>query len=192
MHRFLLLIIGAACALLLPLDVPDNLHVVVSAAEGAVSQKPGAEPYTAAGAATDQPLSAARAAREEKAIQDARRQQLAEKEAALAAKEQELKKLSAKLDAQIRSLDESKKRLDESLKVQSAAQKKLQDEKMQKMVKLFKTLRGEQAGKLIDSIPENQAHILLSRMDTKSVAKLVPFINHPRVLKWVTENLADR
>ncbi len=63
-----------------------------------------------------QPMNATRAAREEKALQDARRQQLAEKEAALAAKEQELKKLSAKLEAQVKALEDSKKRLDDSLK----------------------------------------------------------------------------
>jgi flagellar motility protein MotE (MotC chaperone) len=139
-----------------------------------------------------QPFSASRAAREEKAIQDARRQQLAEREAAVVAKEQELKKLSAKLEAQLKSLEESRKRLDESMKAQSAAQKKLQDEKMQKMVKLFKTMRGEQAGQMIDSLKEDLALALLSRLDTKTVAKLAPYINQPRVVKWVSENLQGR
>ncbi|MDU0457554.1 MAG: hypothetical protein RW306_02380 [Geobacteraceae bacterium] len=136
-----------------------------------------------------QPVNASRAAREEKALQDARRQQLAEKETALAAKELELKKLSAKLEAQVKALEESKKRLDESLKVQSDDQKKKQDEKIQKMVKLFKTMRGEQAGKMIDTLREDLAMTLLSRLDTKTVAKLAPFISQPRVVKWVTENL---
>ncbi|KAA0889743.1 hypothetical protein ET418_13285 [Oryzomonas rubra] len=143
-------------------------------------------------AAQDQTFSASRAAREEKAIQDARRQQLVTKEAALAAKEQELKKLSAKLEAQVKALEESKKRVDESMKVRSTAQKKTQDEKMQKMVKLFKTLRGEQAGQFIDSLHEDLALALLSRLDTKTVAKLAPFINQPRVVKWISENLRGR
>lgn len=136
-----------------------------------------------------QPISASRAAREEKAIQDARRQQLAEKEAAVAAKEQELKKLSAKIEAQIKSLEESKKRLDDGVKAQNAVQKKQQDEKVLKMVKLFKTMRGEQAGQMINKLQEPLALALLSRLDTKTVAKLAPFINQPRVIKWVTENL---
>lgn len=140
---------------------------------------------------SQQPINATRAAREEKALQDARRQQLMEKEAALAAKEQELKKLSAKLEAQVKALEESKKRLDDSLKSKATAQKKLQDEKMQKMVKLFKTLKGEQAGKYIDSLQEHMALALLTRMDTKSVAKLAPFISQPRVLKWITDNLKE-
>lgn len=141
---------------------------------------------------SQQPMNATRAAREEKALQDARRQQLAEKEAALAAKEQELRKLSAKIEAQVKALEDSKKRLDDSLKTQSEAQKKKQDEKMQKMVKLFKTLRSEQAAKMIDSLKEDLALSLLSRMDTKTVAKLAPFISQPRVVKWVTDNLQGR
>lgn len=138
------------------------------------------------------PLSASRAAREEKAIQDARRQQLAEREAAVAAKELELKKLSTKLEGQIKALEESKKRLDESQKAQSAAQKKLQDEKIQKMVKLFKTMRGEQAGQMINNLRESQALVLLSKLDIKTVAKLAPFINQPRVIKWISENLQGK
>lgn len=139
-----------------------------------------------------QPGNATRAAREEKALQDARRQQLAEKEAALAAKEQELKKLSAKLEAQVKALEDSKKRMDDSLKAQSEAQKKKLDEKTLKMVKLFKAMKAEQAGKMIDTLKEDLALSLLSRMDTKTVAKLAPFISQPRVIKWVTENLQER
>jgi flagellar motility protein MotE (MotC chaperone) len=142
-----------------------------------------------ASAASQQPINATRAAREEKALQDARRQQLAEKEAALAAKEQELKILSAKIEAQVKALEDSKKRLDDSLKTQSEAQKKKQDEKIVKMVKLFKTMRSEQSGKMIDALKEDQALALLSRMDTKTVAKLAPFISQPRVVKWIADNL---
>jgi flagellar motility protein MotE (MotC chaperone) len=161
-----------------------------AAESGAVSKK---DPETGKEAAQgQQPFSASRAAREEKAIQDARRQQLAGKEAALAAKEQELKKLSAKLEAQVKALEESKKKVDESMKVRSAAQKKQQEEKVQKMVKLFKTLRGEQAGQYIDSLHEDLALTLLGRLDTKTVAKLAPFINQPRVVKWISENLQGK
>ncbi len=142
--------------------------------------------------ANQQPVNASRAAREEKALQDARRQQLAEKEAMLAAKELELKKLSAKLEAQVKAMEDTKKRLDDSLKVQSDDQKKKQEEKIARMVKLFKTMRGEQAGKMIDSLQENQAMSLMSRLDTKTVAKLAPFISQPRVVKWISENLQGK
>ena len=170
------------------LGAPD-----AGAESGTASKSPAEATYGQDGAQNgQQPISASRAAREEKAIQDARRLQLAEKEAAVAAKEEELKKLSAKIEAQIKSLEDSKKRLDEGIKVQNAAQKKLQDEKMQKMVKLFKTLRGEQAGQMISNLQEPLALALLSRLDTKTVAKLAPYINQPRVVKWVSENLQGK
>jgi flagellar motility protein MotE (MotC chaperone) len=168
--------------------VQDSSHAV--AESGAASVK-GVEAGKEAPQG-QQPFSASQAAREEKAIQDARRRQLAEKEAALAAKEQELKKLSAKLEAQVKALEESRKRVDENTKARSAAQKKQQDEKVQKMVKLFKTMRGEQAGQLIDSLHEDLALALLNRLDTKTVAKLAPFINQPRIVKWISENLQGK
>jgi len=183
--RFLtssLVVAGLALAIL----AQDSPHAV---AESGVTAAKGTE---GGRESTQQPFSASHAAREEKAIQDARRQQLAEKEAALAAKEQELKKLSAKLEAQVKALEENKKRVDESLKARSDTQKKQQDEKVQKMVKLFKSMRGEQAGQLIDSLHEDLALALLSRLDTKTVAKLAPFINQPRVVKWISENLQGK
>lgn len=161
------------------------------AAQSETVEKPVAGGVKDSSAATQQPYNTSRAAREEKALQDARRQQLTEKEAVLAAKEQELKKLSDKLEAQLKALEENRKKLDESLAVKSAAQKKQQDEKIAKMVKLFKTMRSEQAGKMIDSLKEDVALSLLSKMDTKTVAKLAPFISQPRVVKWVTDNLQE-
>ncbi len=168
--------------------------VLATAAGMNLSSRAGAEnpPAQHDQVQNQQPMTPSRAAREEKAIMDARRQQLAEKEAALAAKENELKKLSEKLDSQIKSLEESRKRLDESMKAQAAQNRKAHEEKVQKMVKLFKTMRGEQAGRLIDAMQEDLALSLLGRMDTKTVAKLTPFINQPRILKWITENLSNR
>lgn len=166
--------------------------VIASSASQGEAPKPPAESGKDGSAAGQLPLNATRAAREEKALQDARRQHLAEKEAALAAKEQELKKLSAKIESQVKALEDSKKRLDESLKVQSEAQKKKQDEKISKMVKLFKTMKAEQSGKMIDTLKEDHALALLSRMDTKTVAKLAPFISQPRVIKWITDNMQER
>ena len=168
----------------------SQLQLSLAVAESATSQNQADESAKESGAG-QKVVNASRAAREEKAIQDARRQQLAEREAALAIKEQELKKLSAKLDTQLKSIEESKKRLDDSMKAKAAAQKNRQDDKMLKMVKLFKTLKGEQAGKYIDSLQENMALSLLSRMETKAVAKLAPFISQPRILKWISDNLSE-
>ncbi|HIJ94436.1 MAG TPA: hypothetical protein HPP94_01580 [Desulfuromonadales bacterium] len=135
------------------------------------------------------PLNASHAAREEKALQDARRQQLAEKEAALAAKELELKKLSAKLEAQLKGLEESRKRIDAVLKAQSDAQKKKLDENTLKIIKLVKAMKSQQAGSIIDALQEDLALSLLGRLDTKALAKLAPFINQPRLVKWISANL---
>jgi len=186
MGRLLAFLVAVAigCGILL-----THLQSAPAAGEGERSPKQQAESAKENGNGGASPI---RAAREEKALQDARRQQLTEKEASLSAKEQELKKLSAKLDAQLKSIEESRKRLEEGNKAKTAAQKKAQDEKILKMVKLFKTLKGEQAGKLIDSLPENQALALLTRMDTKTVAKLAPSISQPRVLKWISENINEQ
>lgn len=132
-----------------------------------------------------QPINATRAAREEKALQDARRQQLAEKEAALAAKEQELKKLSDKLEAQVKALDESKKRLDESLK----QKKKALDEKRKRMLTLLKKMRPEQAGQFLGKMEEGAIISILNDLDNKMILKLMPYLSQPMVLKWIKDNL---
>lgn len=162
------------------------------AAQSETTEKPASDVVKDSAAANQQPFNASRAAREEKALQDARRQQLAEKEAALATREQELKKLSEKLDAQVKALEENRKKLEERLAAKNSLQKKKYDEQISKMVKLFKTMKSEQAGTMIDSLKEDVALLLLSRMDTKTVAKLAPFISQPRIVKWVTENMQER
>jgi len=133
-----------------------------------------------------------RAAREERAIQETRRQQLAEKEAALAAKEEELKKLGEKIDAQLKSLEETKKKYEELLKAEEERQKQLQGERVTKMVKLFKTMKAAQSAKLLDGMEEAEVRLILDRLDTKTVAKLVPNISQPRTIRWVNENLRKR
>jgi flagellar motility protein MotE (MotC chaperone) len=164
--------------------LPQSLSRAEAESETAAA-KPASEPAKDVAGAGLQPPNASRAAREEKALQDARRQQLTEKEAALAAKEQELKKLSSKLDAQLKSLEENKKQLNSA----QNAKKKILDEKRKKIITLFKKMRPEQAGQMIDKLEEQLAISVLDQMDTKSVIKLVPFLNQPRVLKWINENL---
>lgn len=131
------------------------------------------------------PINATRAAREEKALQDARRHQLDDKEAALAAKEQELKKLNAKIEAQVKALDESKKRLDDSLK----QKKKTLDEKRKRMLTLLKKMRPEQAGQFLGKMQEGAVISILNDLDNKMVLKLIPYLNQPMVLKWIKDNL---
>ncbi len=156
-----------------------------SAVQAENTQKPVSDSAKEATSANQQPVNASRAAREEKALQDARRQQLAEREAALAAKEQELKKLGDKLEAQVKALEETKKRLDESLK----KQKKVQDEKRKRMLTLLKKMRPEQAGQFLGKMEEVAVIAILNDLDNKMILKLMPYLNQPMVLKWIKDNL---
>lgn len=133
-----------------------------------------------------------RAAREERAIQDARRQQLSEKEAALAVKEEELKKLAARVDAQLKVLEATKKSYDDLIKNEEERRKQAHSERVNKMVLLFKTLKAPQAADLLDKMEEAEAKLVLDRLDIKIVAKLVPNLNQPRTIRWVNENLRKR
>lgn len=147
---------------------------------------------TSQSGAQGDPVPPTRAAREERAIQEARRQQLAEKEAALAAKEEELKKLGAKIDAQLKAMEETKKSYDEMVKAEEERRKQAQSERVTKMVKLFKTMKSAQSAELLDKMAEDEVKLLLDRLDTKTVAKLVPNLNQPRTIRWVNENLRKR
>jgi flagellar motility protein MotE (MotC chaperone) len=183
---FLTAAVGAVAGLFL-LGLPVGAATPAAQGESpARTENASADPVAKTG---QLPLNASQAAREEKALQDARRQQLAEKEAALAAKEQELKKLSAKLEAQLKGLEESRKRIDAGLKAQSDAQKKKLDENTVKIVKLVKAMKSQQAGTIIDALQEDLALSLLGRLDIKALAKLAPFINQPRLVKWISANL---
>lgn len=156
-----------------------------SAVQNEAAAKASAEAGKESSSTTQQPINATRAAREEKALQDARRQQLAEREAALAAKEQELKKLSAKIEAQVKALDDSKKRLDESLK----QKKKTLDDKRKRMLALLKKMRPEQAGQFLGKMEEGAVVAILNDFDNKMILKLIPYLNQPLVLKWIKDNL---
>ena len=164
-------------------DLPDVL------ASSAVQKEETAKTPTEGGreglSTVTQSNNATRAAREEKVLQDARRQQLAEKEAVLTAKEQELKKLGAKLEAQVKALEESKKQLDESLK----QKKKIQDDKRKRMLALLKKMRPEQAGQFLGKMEEVAVISILTDLDNKMLLKLMPYLNQPMVLKWIKENL---
>ncbi|MBU5611574.1 MotE family protein [Geomonas azotofigens] len=124
----------------------------------------------------------------ESAALEAKRQQLAQKEAALAAKEAALNQLSAKLDARVAELNAAKKGIEESL----TAKKKQDDERYKKMIKIYKGLKPEEAGNLLNKLDEKMVIQMLNQMDQKTAVKLIPFINQPRVLEWTRLNLAGQ
>jgi len=116
-----------------------------------------------------------------------KRQQMAEREAALKAKEDALGKLSATLDARLNELNAAKKAIEASL----IAKKKQDNERYKKMIKIYKGLKPEQAGDLLNKLDGKMVIDLLNQMDQKTAVKLIPFINQPRVLEWTRLNLAD-
>lgn len=124
----------------------------------------------------------------EAAALELKKQQLAAKEAALSIKEQELKALAATLEARVKELESAKAGLDRSLD----ARKKVQSANYQKLLKVYKGLKPQEAVKLLDGLSENEALELLSEMDQKRAAKLLPLIKKERALKWTRQNLAAR
>ncbi len=155
------------------------------------SQGPGGDtsilPKTGADAGT-----LSRAAREEQAIQDARRQQLADREAALAIKEEELQKLGDKVEARLKELEEAKSKYDAMIKSEEERQTHAESENVAKMVKLFRTMKADETAQLLDNMNEREVRLLLDRLDTKTLSKLVPNLNQPRTIRWVNENLSQR
>jgi flagellar protein FlbB len=122
---------------------------------------------------------------DDSAALEAKRQQLADKEAQLKAKEEALKKLSAVLDARVAELNAAKKGLEGAL----VAKKKQDDERYKKMIKIYKGLKADQAGALLDKLDSKMVIEMLNQMDQKTAIKLIPFISQPRVLEWTRINL---
>ena len=116
---------------------------------------------------------------------DLKRQQLADKEAALNAKEEALKKLSASLDARVAELNAAKKGIEGAL----SAKKKQDDDRYKKMIKIYKGLKADEAGALLNKLDDKMVLEMLNQMDQKTAVKLIPFINQPRVLEWTRQNL---
>lgn len=112
---------------------------------------------------------------------------LMEREAALAMKEQEMKRLEQSLDSRIKELEATRKGLEASLE-----RKKTEDaEKYRKMLKVYKSLRPEEAAALMDKLDEDLALEMLNQMDQKTAAKLIPHLNQARVLKWTSRSLKE-
>ena len=124
-------------------------------------------------------------------------QQLVEKEAALKAKEESLAKLAATLNARVVELNSAKKGIEAALAAKRAqdderakARKKLEDERYKRMIKIYKSLKAEDAGTLMNKLDAKLVIDMLNQMDQKTAVKLVPFLSQPRVLEWTRLNLS--
>jgi len=138
-----------------------------------------AEAADTRGAASKRPV-------DDAASLELKRQQLTEREAALQAKEEALGKLSARLDARVVELNAARKGIEGAL----IAKKKQDDERYKKMIKIYKSLKAEQAGELLNKLDGKLVIEMLNQMDQKTAVKLIPFITQPRVLEWTRLNLA--
>ena len=145
-------------------------------------------PGRTAGAAEAKGTGAGGRVSDDAASLEQKREQLAEREAALKAKEEALNKLSSNLDSRLAELSAAKKGIDASL----AVKKKQDDERYKKMIKIYKGLKPDQAGELLNKLDGKMVIELLNQMDQKTAVKLIPFINQPRVLEWTRLNLAER
>ncbi|MDD2337799.1 MAG: hypothetical protein PHD01_14655 [Geobacteraceae bacterium] len=121
-------------------------------------------------------------------VSEQKRNDILERETAVSLKEQELKSLSENLSSSIQQLQQSRKEIEASLD----QKKKDEAEKYKKMLKVYKSLRPEEAAALMDKLDEGMALEMLSQMDTKTAVKLIPLMNQDRVLKWTRLSLKGK
>jgi flagellar protein FlbB len=164
--------------------VRKTLLILLVAAAALSLFTPGASDWQA-GAAEKGARAGASHMSDDAASLEAKRQQLADKEAALKAKEEALRKLSAALDARVNELNAAKKGLEGAL----VTKKKQDDERYKKMIKIYKSLKSDEAGALLNKLDDKMVIEMLNQMDQKTAVKLIPFISQPRVLEWTRLNL---
>ncbi len=117
-----------------------------------------------------------------------KRNEILDRETSVSLKEQELKRLSESLLNRVQQLQQVQKEFEAS-----AEQKKKDDaEKYKKILKVYKSLRPEEAAALMDKLDEGMALEMLNQMDTKTAVKLIPLMNQDRVLKWTRLSLKDK
>jgi len=118
-----------------------------------------------------------------------RRQQLMEKEAALAVKEQEITRSAGTLDAKIKELAAAQKAFEDAQNDKKKKDAEYASERYKKMVKLLKGMKPEESAKLFDKLDEETAIGALNQLDQKTVIKMAKFLNQPRLVRWINDNL---
>jgi flagellar motility protein MotE (MotC chaperone) len=101
-----------------------------------------------------------------------RKKELDEREAELGKLEEELQKQKVEIETKIKQLDEIRRsiagRLDEKVKVD--------EEKVTKLVEMYKNMKPIQAAKVVESLDEDLAVEILDRMKQKNAAEIMGFI----------------
>lgn len=120
--------------------------------------------------------------------QEAGQRQLDARDAALTSRELQLTATAADLSRRAMELDNSMKKL----AVIQDEQKKQQSERAKKTLKIYRSLKPEEAAKLLDRLDEKTVTGIMNALDQKTVTQLIPFLNQQRVLAWTRETLAGK
>jgi hypothetical protein len=117
-----------------------------------------------------------------------RRLQLLEKEAALQAKELELQKLAASMDKQIKALESARMSMGKIID----GQRKEGGERAQRLLRIYKALKPEEAARLLNAQEEELTIAMLDQLDKRTVTRLIPLLNQRRVLEWTRKNFPPK
>lgn len=98
-----------------------------------------------------------------------RKKELDQREADLAKLEEELQKQKAELDEKIKQLDSMRADISKTLKTRVA----VDQEKVDKLVQFYSTMKPQQAAKVIESLSEDLAVEVIDKMKKKSAAEIM-------------------
>lgn len=98
-----------------------------------------------------------------------RKKELDHREAELAKLEEELQKQKAELDAKIKQLETMRVEISKTLKTRVANDQ----EKVEKLVQFYSTMKPQQAAKIIESLNEDLAVEVVDKMKKKSAAEIM-------------------
>ena len=104
---------------------------------------------------------------------DAREQQLKDKEEALKALEEHIKQTMADIEATKLKLEDLVKKQEELV----AQQKVLLDARIEHLVRAYKAMRPEAAGKLVDNLDDDVAVQILSAMPSRNAGLILAAVN---------------
>lgn len=116
---------------------------------------------------------------------DQRRRDLETREAAVVAEEERLGLVQKEVENKLRQVQEIEGRIEELI----GRQKTLEDEKLAQLVKVYESMRPEQAAPFLEGLDEELAVQIFSSMKELKAAKVMAFLNKERGVR-ISERLA--
>lgn len=108
-----------------------------------------------------------------------RKQELDQRESELAKMEEELQKQKAELDEKIKQLESMRLQISQTLKTRVANDQ----EKVDKLVQFYSTMKPQQAAKVIETINEDLAVEVLDKMKKKNAAEIMNMMDAKKARK---------